>query len=186
MRKRSRRLAPLHYGLLLLILGSSANLAAQESFRTLGWGDLLPPGATFDPPIVDHDSPFDVQNNAKIELVEALDGQKVRLPGYVVPLGGEARAVSEFLLVPYLGACIHVPPPPPNQMVHVHYPPGVSVNELWDPVWVFGTLHANPTQSAYGVVGYRLEGARLDRYTDEDVEAAAKAYEEVMMEEIDD
>ena len=51
---------------------------------------------------------------------KSLDGATVRLPGFIIPLDARRDGVlDEFLLVPYFGACIHVPPPPPNQLVYV-------------------------------------------------------------------
>ena len=79
--------------------------------------------------------------NAASEGVDPqLDGRQVRLPGYVLPLEFDGDKVTEFLLVPYVGACIHVPPPPPNQMVHVR-PAEAFVSEgMFAPVWVEGRM----------------------------------------------
>lgn len=70
----------------------------------------------------------------------------VRLPGYILPLKLEDRRTTEFLLVPTVGACIHTPPPPANQMVHVFYPRGIEVDGLYDPVWVKGNLRSQTTK----------------------------------------
>ncbi|MFP3457944.1 DUF3299 domain-containing protein, partial [Psychrobacter sp. SIMBA_152] len=78
----------------------------------------------------------DRQTNLDAPVVEALDGKKVRIPGYVVQLEGDADNVTEFLLVPYFGACIHVPPPPPNQIIHVEYAEGVPYENTYDAVWI--------------------------------------------------
>lgn len=69
-----------------------------------------------------------------------LVGEEVRVPGYVLPLAFEGDRAVEFLLVPTVGACIHTPPPPANQMVHVRYPDGIAVEGLYTPVWISGTL----------------------------------------------
>ncbi len=69
-------------------------------------------------------------------------GKEVRLPGYVLPLEFEGQKVTSFLLVPYAGACIHTPPPPANQMVHVTYPDGIEVSGLFTPVWIEGKMNA--------------------------------------------
>ena len=71
-------------------------------------------------------------------VVVELDGQQVRLPGFMVPIDFEGAETSEFLLVPYFGACIHVPPPPSNQIVYVKTVAGYPMKELFDPVWVTG------------------------------------------------
>lgn len=73
---------------------------------------------------------------------EALLGQTVRMPGYLLPLEINDQKAVEFLLVPTVGACIHTPPPPANQIVHVRYPNGVKVEGLYTPIWVSGPLLA--------------------------------------------
>ncbi|MCA0869306.1 DUF3299 domain-containing protein [Lutimaribacter marinistellae] len=88
---------------------------------------------------------------AASEVNEDLVGMSVRLPGYVLPLEFKDRKVVEFLLVPTVGACIHTPPPPANQIVHVVYPKGIEVNGLFTPVWITGTMVA---QSSVQTVGY--------------------------------
>jgi uncharacterized protein len=97
------------------------------------------------------------------DALRRLNGVQVRVPGFMVPLEDWDEQVTEFILVPYFGACIHTPPPPPNQMAHVLMTRNrrVTVN-LWDPVWVVGTLKIESVDSPYGAVGYQLaaEGIR--------------------------
>ena len=70
-----------------------------------------------------------------------LDGENIRLPGYLLPLEFEERKVTEFLLVPWIGACIHTPPPPPNQIVHVKLETGFDIgDEVFTAVWVNGVM----------------------------------------------
>jgi len=103
------------------------------------------------------------------EMLRALDGRKVRIPGFMVPLEDSAEQASEFLLVPYAGACIHVPPPPPNQIVHVLMDGGRSSNVYWwDPIWVVGTLHIDEVEHAYGRASYRMTGLETEVYTFEE------------------
>jgi uncharacterized protein len=99
------------------------------------------------------------------ETLKKLNGAKVRVPGFMVPLEDWEQRVTEFILVPFFGACIHVPPPPPNQMAHVLMGgrQKVEVN-LWDPVWVIGRLKIENVDSPYGVVGYQLTAERLQSY----------------------
>ena len=73
---------------------------------------------------------------------DALLGQTVRMPGYLLPLEINDQKAVEFLLVPTVGACIHTPPPPANQLVHVRYPNGFAVESLFTPIWVSGELLA--------------------------------------------
>jgi uncharacterized protein len=97
--------------------------------------------------------------------LKRLNGTQVRVPGFMVPLEDWEDQVTEFILVPYFGACIHVPPPPPNQMAHVLMRQNrkVAVN-LWDPVWVIGTLRIENVESPYGVVGYQVAAERIQPY----------------------
>ena len=105
---------------------------------------------------------------AQAPVVPALDGQRLRLPGFVVPLETDATEIAEFLLVPYFGACIHVPPPPANQTVHVLTAEGAAYQgELFDTVWVEGRMHVEQFSNDLGDAGYRLEDAVVSPYEDE-------------------
>ncbi|WP_342190345.1 DUF3299 domain-containing protein [Stieleria varia] len=73
-----------------------------------------------------------------------LNGKQVRLAGYVLPLGTGGEKITEFLLVPWVGACIHTPPPPPNQMVHISVPGGMEPRGQFSPVWIEGTIEVKP------------------------------------------
>jgi hypothetical protein len=94
-----------------------------------------------------------------------LNGQEVRIPGFMVPLEDTETSVTEFLLVPYFGACIHVPPPPPNQMAHVLMQRNQKVEvNLWDPIWIIGKLKIENVESPYGMVGFQVTGERIVPY----------------------
>lgn len=97
--------------------------------------------------------------------LEVFIGQEVKIPGFMVPLEDFAREVSEFLLVPYVGACIHMPPPPPNQLVYVKMKDDTRVrNPLWDPIWIYGTLELEETTNMYGSVSFKLSGTEAKPY----------------------
>lgn len=99
------------------------------------------------------------------EELKKLDGQLVRIPGFVVPLEDYVESASEFLLVPYYGACVHVPPPPPNQMVYVEMQNRRKASfGWWEPIWLEGTLSISTVESPYGVVGFQLEGQKVEPY----------------------
>jgi len=90
-------------------------------------------------------------------VVPAMDGQAIRLAGFIVPLEfNEQKLVKQFFLVPYFGACIHVPPPPPNQIILVNYPKGLKVDALDDPFWVSGTLTTTITQNDMAESAYSM------------------------------
>ena len=93
-----------------------------------------------------------------------LDGAQVRLPGYVVPLEAVQGNIKELLLVPYFGACIHTPPPPANQIVHVVVERPLKGLRAMDAVWVTGMLKTRRQESAMGVSGYAIQGGTIERY----------------------
>jgi hypothetical protein len=90
-------------------------------------------------------------------VVEELDGANIRMPGYVLPLEFDGHKVTEFFLVPYVGACMHAPVPPPNQMVHVSVTPGVETGGLYDPVWISGIMSTKAKTSAFGFADGELD-----------------------------
>jgi hypothetical protein len=95
-------------------------------------------------------------------VVENLDGKRVRIGGYVVPLDFEATRVKEFLLVPFVGACIHVPPPPANQIVYVKAEKGFDVQGTFDAVSVTGTLTVTPAFTGLAEAGYTLTAETVE------------------------
>ncbi|MEW8586064.1 MAG: DUF3299 domain-containing protein, partial [Candidatus Thiodiazotropha sp.] len=98
-------------------------------------------------------------------VVESLDGKRIKLPGFVVPIEGDGKKLTEFLLVPYYGACIHVPPPPANQTVYVKVPKGdAKIREAFDTVWVSGILSAKSFDSDLATAGYQIEAEEVTPY----------------------
>jgi hypothetical protein len=96
------------------------------------------------------------------QIVGALNGKRVRIGGYVVPLDFEATSVKEFLLVPFVGACIHVPPPPANQIVYVKSDKGFEVGGQFDPVWVTGTLKTETAFTGLADAGYTIDADSVE------------------------
>lgn len=109
------------------------------------------------------------------KVVAELDGQRLRLAGYLLPLETRDRMVIEFLLVPWVGACIHTPPPPPNQIVYVKYPEGIEASVVFAPVWIQGTMttvRSTPNLflrdgSADIPTGYSLQASLVERYVEQ-------------------
>lgn len=97
------------------------------------------------------------------EIRTELDGETVKIGGYVVPLDFNATKVTEFLLVPFVGACIHVPPPPANQIIYVKAEDGFEVRGEFDPVYVTGTISAKITPTGLAETGYMIDSATVDR-----------------------
>ncbi len=100
----------------------------------------------------------------KAPTVPAMEGRAIKLPGYLVPLDESKAGLTEFLLVPYFGACVHTPPPPANQIVLVLPATPLQGFRSMDTVWVRGTLRTTRSDSPMGASAYRLEGALIDRY----------------------
>ena len=105
-------------------------------------------------------------------VVPDLNGQQVRMPGYALPLEYYGTQITEFLLVPWVGACIHTPPPPPNQIVYVKVNEGFENKGRFTPVWVTGEMNVKAaTKNLFLVdgssgidVGYSLEASQVEPY----------------------
>ena len=102
------------------------------------------------------------QGNGPPPVVDALNGKRVRIGGYVVPLDFEATSVKEFLLVPFVGACIHVPPPPANQIIYVKADKAFEVSGPFDPVYVTGTMRTAGQFTGLAETGYTLDAEAVD------------------------
>jgi hypothetical protein len=117
--------------------------------------------------IVDHTrTPTDngfIQPEARA-VTDAYNGQTVRLPGYVVPLDFDSTGIDIFILAPFIGACIHVPPPPPNQLVLVTTDEPYEYGDLWDPVWVTGVFSAAATGTGLAEIGYAMSANEIEPY----------------------
>jgi len=130
-------------GLLLRLSAGSATVDAKE----ISW-ELL--------------AKMDYVSGAAPPELKELDGKVVKMPGFMVPLEDEKKNVTEFLLVPTPQACIHVPPPPPNQMIYVKMNPAVGV--AYGPIWTVGTLRLTSKKHMYGEASFELEGTQVEAY----------------------
>jgi len=109
---------------------------------------------------------LDYSNGKATDTLKKLEGKMVRIPGFVVPLDDFQEEGAEFLLVPYYGACVHTPPPPPNQIVMVGMTGKKAIKlNLFDAVWMSGRLKIASVESPYGTVGYQLEGLKVEPYS---------------------
>ena len=110
---------------------------------------------------------LDLDTGNMSDELKALDGKAVDVAGYVVPTEFDgAGTVKEFILVPAFGYCIHVPPPPPNQMVYVTMKEKTTFEDLWLPVVVHGTLSLKAVESEFGDVSFGLSGEKIVKYDD--------------------
>lgn len=161
---------------------ATASVPVKNGYRELLWDDLMPQdwdfNAIYDGLTIDDLADledFDPRANEVLDrlkanlamapVVEELDGQRVRLPGYAIPIDTNGREARTLLLVPYMGACIHVPPPPANQTVHVVTANGAEYQgKLFDTVWVTGTLKVESSSSELAEAGYRIDARRVEPY----------------------
>jgi hypothetical protein len=144
--------------------------AAMAEVRGIDWLELIPPEelkAMESQPIVDHNGTPIAPDYSNSHPVLTMNGVEGRIPGYIVPITvTEENTISEFFVVPYFGACIHVPPPPPNQIVLVRYPKGIALDDIYEPLWVDGTLHIETVNNDLADAAYALD-ARSVRLVEE-------------------
>ena len=160
--------------LALLLLVATPLWAAEP--KELTWSEMIPADAPPEAPDMTplHDlsqmgdmetAPAARQDLPNAPVVPALDGQLIRLPGYIVPLEvSEDGRTTDFLLVPYFGACIHGPPPPSNQIVHVTSKEGVKLEELDQPYWIVGAMQVKASTSELADAGYQMDAQKIVVY----------------------
>ena len=161
------------------------------TFETIDWDDLMPEedlNALMNPPnYLDQieDSAFENQTIDQIQsqltasiddryqqalvsknIIKAMDGRAIRIPGFIVPLEFDEETITEFFLVPYFGACIHSPPPPPNQIIYVHAPNGLELNTLYDPFWISGKLSTKLVENYMATAAYSMQMQSYEDYTE--------------------
>lgn len=166
--------------------------ATASTVQTLEWTDLLPPEdlAKMEAlPEVSHEggegpanglkqqmnnndpSNQDPANQAWAEVLQSanvrgeLNGKKVKIPGFIVPIEyDEAQNITAFFLVPYFGACIHVPPPPPNQIIFVTNAKGLKADMIYNPFWIEGTLTTATMSHDLANSAYSLKADNISEY----------------------
>jgi uncharacterized protein len=153
----------------------NAALRTPPRIVELDWKELLPEGerahftAVAPPPVHDYrgeGGPPAVQAQ-DFNVNKSLEGATVRLPGFIVPLEpvkNDAASLSAFLLVPYFGSCIHVPPPPPNQIVYVHTTRHTGIESIYDAYWITGKLHLQTKTTRLGSTAYELSADKIEVY----------------------
>ena len=160
-------------------------------FETIEWPDLMPPevlAILLNPPeyiaeIEDGSAEDQISSQMKsavnqseedayqkalvsTDVNENLDGAMIRIPGFVVPLEfDEEQTISQFFLVPYFGACLHMPPPPPNQIILVNAPSGVQMSALYDPFWIEGQLSTSFQENDMATSAYAMQLKRIEPYS---------------------
>lgn len=182
--KFSVTLSSVKFGLIaaLLVLFSTLNPTQAANYEEIDWVALMPEddlSALLNRPeflndIADGSAADSVDDFASKQLedeqaqryqqtlvstrvIEAFDGKAIRIPGFIVPLEqNDEQKATAFFVVPYFGACLHMPPPPPNQILYVEYKEGIAVENLYDPYWFEGTVKIDNHESALGTSAYSL------------------------------
>ena len=182
--KFSVTLSSVKFGLIaaLLVLVSTLNPTQAADYEEIDWVALMPEddlSALLNRPeflndIADGSAADSVDDFASKQLedeqaqryqqalvstrvIEAFDGKAIRIPGFIVPLEqNDEQKATAFFVVPYFGACLHMPPPPPNQILYVEYKEGIAVENLYDPYWFEGTVKIDNHESALGTSAYSL------------------------------
>ena len=148
------------------------------TYKETNWDDLLP--KEWDPMKVINELKLDKLKDSDPKAMEAMEklkrmwsdapsnpamnGKPIRIAGFMVPLEWGKREVKEFLLVPYFVACIHVPPPPANQIIHVVADKPFKAKEDMDAVWVNGIIELATSKTDMGDSGYRLRARKVEAY----------------------
>lgn len=180
--------------LLISLFFTGLSVALANDFQEIDWVDLLPAEdlqALENPPAYLDDiedgsledqlaskmvgaleqstQPDDPYQQALVSqnVVESFDQRDIRVPGFIVPINtNKAQQVTEFFLVPYFGACIHLPPPPPNQIIYVRHDKGIQVDDIYTPYWVEGRLSTTLTENEVALSAYAMQVENIAVYTE--------------------
>jgi uncharacterized protein len=173
LQQRESSMRPFSFALLasLFFAFCLPGLVSAETIKEIDWLELMPEEDLHlleNMPEVEHegDGPAALPDEIMTgRVVPEMNGVTGRIPGFVVPLKTtEDMRILEFFLVPYYGACIHVPPPPPNQIIHVKYKKGFKLEALYDPVWIEGTLEIQRTENDIASSSYSIVAADVSPY----------------------
>ncbi len=152
------------------LLISLLSVAVLAEPKILEWDDLIPAGIPYSE-IIGEGEVDEANDRWKPEydpngylLNQDLDGKQVKVPGFVVPLEVDSKGIHSFLLVPYAGACIHTPPPPPNQLILVHTPAPWGDHEFYQPIWVTGEIRTQIHNSDIAESGYVMGADAIELY----------------------
>ncbi len=166
-----------------------------EDFISAEWIDLIPEDdlqALFNPPeylndiadgsvadqlnnpLHNNDAYFTAEDDSyqraltSTRVVAEIDNAAIRIPAFIVPLEfDDQQKVTQFFLVPFFGACIHQPPPPPNQTIFGHYPQGFTLESLYEPLWVLGVMKTSTVTNEMATAAYSMDVHHLEVYLEE-------------------
>jgi len=142
---------------------------AAADYREIEWLELMPEEEAEawmkDQEGVDHSGGMMVNTFQSDKTVPEMDGREIRVPGFVVPVETtETGQLKEFFLVPYFGACIHVPPPPANQIIYGRLDEPIEMVNIWDAFWMEGTLNIEDISNETADAAYTMDVDALVLY----------------------
>jgi hypothetical protein len=171
---------------LLLLACGQPNPQTPQAAEEIDWDALVPEEYSSDAIMAKYQDQIDQTEDGTPEaevlyekimdemsnapLNEKLNNKRIKLPGFIAPLTQQKGRITEFLLVPYFGACIHVPPPPVNQTVLVKTAAGNGIwtEDVYEPIWVSGPITLEGKKTDIGEAGYLITGATIERYEGDD------------------
>jgi hypothetical protein len=148
---------------------------AAPSFKQIEWNDLIPKAdldVLMNPPSYIGDLEENATDDEIADMLNdavnsaANDRYQQALVSTNIIQQFDEESITEFFLVPYFGACIHSPPPPPNQIIYVHAPQGLKLDTLYDPFWISGTLSTKLIENYMATAAYSLKMASYEPYTE--------------------
>lgn len=169
--------------LMTALLSTTESMAKSANYQEIEWIELMPKddlAALLKPPERLYDiedgsaqdsienlttSPFEnpqdkryLQALSSMRVIEKYNHKAIRIPGFIVPLESEeGERITEFFIVPYFGACLHMPPPPPNQIIYVNFKQGIELDTLYEAFWFEGTLAIDTVKNELGTSAYQLK-----------------------------
>lgn len=175
-----------------LLTSTTEQTIPESAFKTVEWTDLMPEEdleALLNPPsyVTDvEDGSLEDQISSQIQntiaaasddryqqaltstrIIPAMNEKAIRIAGFIVPLEfDDEQTITQFFLVPFFGACIHVPPPPPNQIIFVNYPKGLKLDALYDPFWISGILKTSFIENEMAIAAYSMQMHFSEVYTE--------------------
>ena len=159
----------------LLMGAGAATLAPRTALakdpRRVTWDMLIPPGVPYSEIIAEgeidevNDTWRPIFDANATKLNPALDGAYIKMPGFIIPLEATTAGTTSFVLVPYVGACIHTPPPPPNQLVFTTIDPPYAFEDPWNAVWVTGLMSTQLQSTEIAETGYALAADTIELFT---------------------
>ena len=179
----------------IITIGSSYSAVTSDSivFKETEWVELIPKNdldALLNPPdyivqiadgsiedqitnAIQSSMSTDMENNVyekaliSTDIIEAMNGKNIEIPGFIVPVDlSSAQTIESFFLVPYFGACLHLPPPPPNQIIFIQSEHGLALESLYEPVKVKGKLFTSMFEDEIATSAYTMELSDIKLYYD--------------------